>query len=75
MFLYFDNITGNFTLKLPGGKPEFLGAWDYASMRLQEHGLTEIQAREAMLQAFFGRGLAVSLENTKKMARLIFRAA
>ena len=75
MFLHFDNISGTFTLRLADGKPEFLGPWDYAAGKLREHGLTEIQAREAMLQAFFGRGLAVSLENTRKMAKLIVRAA
>jgi hypothetical protein len=75
MQLYYDNISGTFTLQCEDGHREFLGPWDYAAGKLMECGLTEIEAREAMLNAFFNRGLAVSLENIKKMARLINRVA
>lgn len=76
MQLYYDNISGTFTLKLENGEPVFLGPWDFAAYTLSsKYKLTDIQAREAMLQAFFARGLAVSIENTKKMARLINQVA
>ena len=72
MQLYYDNISGTFTLQLENGEPEFLGPWDFANLTLMsKYKLTESQSREAMLQAFFGRGLAVSISNVKKMANLI----
>jgi len=72
MQLYFDKISGTFTLKTENGEPEFLGPWDYANLVLKsKYKLTDSQSREAMLQAFFGSGLAVSISNVKKLARLI----
>jgi hypothetical protein len=76
MQLYFDKISGTFTLKCEDGQPEFLGPWDYANaVLMSKYKLTESESREAMLNAFFGSGLAVSIEETKKTARLINRVA
>ena len=71
MQLYYDRVSGMYTLDT-GEEIEFLGPMTYAMLKLKElASLTASQAREAILQAFFNTGEAVSLDNIKHMAKLI----
>ncbi len=70
MFLYYDRVSKMFTLDL--GKDEgviFLGPIINALVSLKtNHGLSDSQAREAVLQAFFNMGDSVDISTIKKIA-------
>lgn len=68
MTLYYDTISKFFSLQDHNGHVEFLGPTKHSMLVLQEAGLTEGQAREAVLRAIFNRGAATDLEHVKKTA-------
>lgn len=68
MFLYYDRLSNMCTL-VAGGEVDFLGPPKHALLLLQNHGLTDSQAREAVLQAVFNMGDAVDLSTIRKIAK------
>lgn len=70
MFLYYDRVSKMFTLDL--GDDEgviFLGPITNALVNLKRtYGLTDSQAREAVLQAVFNMGDSVDIATVKKIA-------
>lgn len=67
MYLYYDRIHKVFTLETEE-EVEFLGPDTHALVKLRHKGLTNSQAREAMLQAIFNMGCPVDLDAIRKVA-------
>jgi hypothetical protein len=68
MNLYHDRISGSFTLETED-EVLFLGPMTFALKKLKkDYGLTDSQAREAVLRAYALRGDAVDLDIVKRMA-------
>lgn len=69
MDLYYDRVSKQFTLDAGDDGVTFLGPITNAVVLLRSsYGLTESQAREAVLQAVFNMGAAVDLRIVKKIA-------
>jgi len=67
MFLYYDRVSKMFTLD-KGDDVTFLGPITNALVNLKSEGLSDSQAREAVLQAVFNMGDAVNIDDIKKIA-------
>jgi len=73
MFLYYDRVSKMFTLNCCDGEDEkgvtFLGPITNALVMLKNtYKLSDSQAREAVLQAFFNGGDSVDISTIKKIA-------
>jgi hypothetical protein len=65
--LYYDPISKMFSLlDNKENKTTFLGPLTHALLKLEEYGLNELQAREAILRAFHGHGDPVELNVSNK---------
>lgn len=63
MELFFDRLSETYTLD-NGKEVIFLGPMTYTMQKLiKEYGLTDMDAREAVLEAFFNPGYAINLDN------------
>ena len=68
MYLYWDRIGQTMTLNTED-QVIFLGPPKHAQVRLEkEYGLTNSQAREAILQAMMNMGAEVDIDGIKKIA-------
>jgi hypothetical protein len=73
MKLFYDRLVKMFTL-LQDEVVIFLGPMTHSLLRLEhEFGLTNSQAREAVLRAMFNMGDSVCIDNVKRMASLIVK--
>jgi len=70
MFLYYDSISGLYSLQIPGQKTELLGPYVHTTLVLRDYGLTAKQAREAAMRAMMNRGDGIDVEAVKRMAAL-----
>lgn len=68
MYLYYDRVSKMFTLDAGDDGVVFLGPITNALVMLRSYGLTDSQAREAVLQAFMNMGAAVDLATIRKIA-------
>jgi hypothetical protein len=68
MHLYYDRVSKMFTLDAGDEGVMFLGPITNALVMLHSYGLTESQAREAVLQAVFNMGAAVDLATIRRIA-------
>lgn len=69
MFLYYDRVSKVFTLDRVDEGAVFLGPITNALVMLKrQYGLTDSQAREAVLQAVFNMGDSVNIDTVKKIA-------
>jgi hypothetical protein len=67
--LYYDRVSKMFTLDQGDDGVTFLGPMTHAIVTLRsQHGFTDSQAREAVLQAVFNMGDSVDMCTIKKMA-------
>lgn len=68
MKLYYDPISKMYSATTCEGVVEFLGTATHTMLKLQdaEHGLSEEQAREALVNATLKNGQAVDIEVVKK---------
>lgn len=68
MYLYWDRIGQTMTLNTED-QVIFLGPPKHAQVRLEkEYGLTDSQAREAILMAMMNMGAEVDIDGVKKVA-------
>jgi len=69
MFLYYDRVSKMFTLDRGDEGVVFLGPITNTMVNLKrQYGLTDSQAREAVLQAVFNMGDSVNIDTVKKIA-------
>lgn len=68
MNLYYDRVSKMLTLDAGEDGVIFLGPITQSLVSLRSYGLTDSQAREAVLQAVFNMGDAVNLDIIKKIA-------
>lgn len=65
--LYYDPISKMYSLWCDKeNKAHFLGPISHAMLKLMEFGMNELEAREAILRAFHGKGDAIDLNVVKK---------
>ena len=65
--LSYDRLSGSFVLDTEEG-PEFLGPMNFALKYLTHLDFSEVQAREAVLSAFFAGGREIDVDIFRKIA-------
>ena len=65
--LSYDRLSGSFVLDTEEG-PEFLGPMNFALKSLTHLDFSELQAREAVLSAFFAGGREIDIDIFRRIA-------